>query len=62
VRNLIAYVKSSHTAPGTEEILVPGEPERREREKRMREGIVVHPATWTRIAETAQRHGLQLEA
>ncbi len=62
VRNLIDYVKSSRTAPGVAEILVPGEPERREREKRMRDGIVVHPATWSRIAETAQRHGLKLDA
>ena len=60
-RNLVEYVKSSRRAPGVSEILVPGEPEKRERERRTREGIAVHAATWQRIVDTAQRHGLRLQ-
>ena len=60
-RKLAEYVKSSRRAPGVEEILVPGEPEKRERERRSREGIAVHAATWQRIVDTAQRHGLNLQ-
>ena len=61
-RNLVEYVKSSRRAPGVSEILVPGEPEKKERERRTREGIAVHDATWKRIVDTAQRHGLKLQA
>jgi uncharacterized oxidoreductase len=62
VGNLVEYVKSSRRAPGVEEILAPGEPESRERQRRTRDGIAVHPATWHRIVETAGRHGVTLEA
>jgi uncharacterized oxidoreductase len=60
-RNLAEYVKSSRRAPGVSEILVPGEPEKHERERRTREGIAVHEATWQRIVDIAQRHGLKLQ-
>jgi uncharacterized oxidoreductase len=62
VGNLMEYVKSSRRAPGVEEILAPGEPESRERKRRTRDGIAIHPATWDRIVETAGRHGVTLEA
>ena len=45
VDNFLAYVKSSRLAPGFEEILIPGEPEVRERARRSKEGIFVEEDT-----------------
>ena len=58
VDQLVDYVKSSKLADGFTEILVPGEPERRERERREREGIPVDDETWRQITETAGRYGV----
>jgi len=57
---LIQHVKSSPLAPGFTEILVPGEPEHRERQKRMAEGIFVEDETWRQITEVATKVGLRL--
>ncbi len=38
---LIADLKSQPTAPGVEEILIPGEPEWRQKQKRLREGCPI---------------------
>lgn len=56
VDQLVDYVKSSKLAEGFNEILIPGEPERRERERREREGIPVDDETWRQIRETAERY------
>jgi len=58
VDQLVEYVKSSKLAEGFSEILIPGEPERRERERRQREGIPVDDETWRQIRETATRYGV----
>lgn len=58
VDQLVEYVKSSKLAEGISEILIPGEPERRERERREREGIPVDDQTWRQICETATRYGV----
>ena len=57
---LIRYVRSSPRLPGTEEILVPGEPEFREEGRRLREGIDVEDETWRQILEAAETVGLDL--
>jgi len=49
VDDLFRTVKNSPKAPGFEEILIPGEPERRLREKNLREGIYVEESTWNDI-------------
>jgi uncharacterized oxidoreductase len=54
------YVKSSKLAEGFSEILIPGEPERRERERRERDGIPVDDVTWQQIRETAERYGVKM--
>jgi LDH2 family malate/lactate/ureidoglycolate dehydrogenase len=51
VKDFLNYVKSSRVAPGFTEILIPGEPENRERERRMNEGIFVEDKTWDKITE-----------
>jgi len=58
VDQLVDYVKSSKLADGFTEILIPGEPERRERARRERDGISVDDETWRQIRETAQRYGV----
>ncbi|MBM4078421.1 MAG: Ldh family oxidoreductase, partial [Planctomycetes bacterium] len=56
---LIQHVKSSPLAPGFTEILVPGEPEHRERQKRLKEGIFVEDETWRQIVDVATKTGLK---
>lgn len=60
VSGLIRYVKSPPTAPGVEEILVPGEPEFRERRRRLRDGIPVDDETWRQMVRAAETVGLDL--
>jgi uncharacterized oxidoreductase len=49
VAGLVEYVKSSRLAPGFDRIMVPGEPEARERERRRAEGIYLADRTWSNI-------------
>ena len=58
VDGLVAHVKASPTAPGFDEILVPGEIEARQRERRLREGIPIDDETWRQIQETAAEVGI----
>lgn len=60
VDQLVDYVKSSKLAEGFSEILIPGDPERRERERRERDGIPVDEETWRQIRETAERYGVKV--
>ena len=46
------------TAPGFDEILVPGEIEARQTERRLREGIPIDDETWRQIQETAAEVGI----
>jgi len=57
---LIADIKSSKVAPGFEEIMVPGEPEWIEQEKRLREGISLDDAIYQRILDTAKNVGVDI--
>jgi len=49
VDNLLRTVKNSPRALGFDEILIPGEPERRLREKNLREGVYVEESTWNDV-------------
>jgi len=60
VDQLVDYVKSSKLAEGFDEILIPGEPERRERVRRERDGISVDNETWRQIRETGERYGVKV--
>jgi uncharacterized oxidoreductase len=62
---LIGYVKSARPRAGFDEVLVPGEPERRRRAERLERGIEVDERTWTEIGDAARVLGLadaQIEA
>jgi uncharacterized oxidoreductase len=58
--DLVRYLKSSPTAPGTEQILVPGEPEAMTEAERRRSGIFVEEQTWRQITEIARELGVQI--
>ena len=47
-------VRAVSPAPGFDEVLVPGDPERRTREVREREGIPVQDDTWQSLVDTAE--------
>ena len=55
---MIDQVKAVAPAEGFSEVLVPGEPERRERERREAEGVPVPEATWETIVRTARELGV----
>lgn len=58
VEDFAAYLKSSPTAPGFTEILMPGEVEIREEKKRRAEGIFVEDETWRQVVELARTYGV----
>ena len=58
VLRYVAYVKGARTARPGDEILVPGEPEQRMRQKRLAEGIPLADDTWASIVATARSVGL----
>jgi uncharacterized oxidoreductase len=62
VDRLSSFIKASRTAPGFDEILIPGEPESRAKAQREREGIALPETTWRELAELAGRYGLTEEA
>jgi uncharacterized oxidoreductase len=61
VDGLVDHVKSSRVGQGFSEILVPGEPEARERERRLREGIPIDETTWSQIMERADMLNLPIQ-
>jgi uncharacterized oxidoreductase len=53
-----AHIRSSRVAPGFEQILLPGEPERRSAEVRARDGIPVDDGTWRDVLAAAAKLGI----
>ena len=62
VDETIDAIKAGRKAPGVEEILVPGEPEWRIREQRLRDGIDLPEGTWQRIVASGARYGVTVKA
>ncbi len=62
VESLIRNVKRSATLPGGALILIPGDPERMEREKRLKNGIFIEDKTWEGIKELAEEMGVTVPA
>lgn len=54
-------IKDIPPARGFSEVLLPGEPERRSKEERSRDGIPVAEATWNAIVETGKSLGVTVE-
>ena len=57
-----ARVSGVPAAPGSDGVLIPGEPEARSREARRRDGILVAEPTWEAIQAAARQVGVQLSA
>ncbi len=57
---LIQAIKSNPPAEGFNEVLLPGEPERREYEKRLSQGIPVYPDTWESLKKVSHELGVDL--
>jgi len=60
VAEVLAAAKRAPCAPGVDEILVPGEPEIKMRERRTSEGIPIPDTTWKELAALAERFGVTL--
>jgi len=58
IDRMIRAVKSSPRAEGFTEILIPGEPERREETKRSKAGIPIPESSWESILNTCKEYGL----
>jgi LDH2 family malate/lactate/ureidoglycolate dehydrogenase len=62
VDRVVQNVKRVPPAPGFDEVLVPGEPEVRTREQRLREGIPLPDATWQALQDAAASVGVAVPA
>ena len=58
IDKLTAWVKASPPAPGVEEVMVPGDPERKTRAEREKSGIPIDETTWAALVETGVSLGL----
>ena len=59
VSQLIDYIKSCPRVDGCDEILLPGDPERRLAEKRSREGITLDEENWKALVKLAGSLGIE---
>lgn len=59
---VLQRVKKIRPAPGFDEVLLPGEPELRSAEARLKEGIPVADTTWQQIVEGGKSVGVDVEA
>jgi uncharacterized oxidoreductase len=55
---MVAFAKAARPRPGFEEVLMPGEPERRRRAERLAGGIDVDPRSWDDILAAARAAGV----
>ena len=60
-REFIQRVKSSRKAPGVGEIMIPGEPERKTRERLLRGGIPIADEVWQELEGIAEELGVDLK-
>ena len=58
MEEVISKVKTSKKAPGTSEIMIPGEPEFKTEESRLQNGIFVEDSTWEKISDIARELGI----
>jgi hydroxycarboxylate dehydrogenase B len=58
VKRYLGYIKGTKPARGVTEVLVPGEPERRVKAERMKNGVPLTDDTWAAISAAARHVGL----
>ncbi|NIM44987.1 MAG: Ldh family oxidoreductase [Nitrososphaeria archaeon] len=61
IDELIRHVKNTARVKGNDNIIVPGEPEYRERLMRIRNGVLIEDETWEAIKKVHRELGLKLE-
>lgn len=61
IDDMRAYVTDVPTLPGVDAVQLPGAPDFRIREQRLRDGIALPDETWRQIVEAAERAGLRLD-
>ncbi len=61
MKTYVDDMKSSERLPGVDEILLPGEIERRRRAERLANGVEVADGTWTLLGELAAKLGTNLD-
>jgi len=61
VDNLIHVIRNSPKAEGFEEILIPGEPEFREHQRREKAGIPIPERGWATLQDLCKQYGLESE-
>ena len=54
----ISYVKQSPPAPGVEEVMIPGDPERKAMAERLANGVPVDDTTWEEMVQAAVQVGM----
>jgi len=54
----ITYIKATAPAVGTESIMIPGDPERNNKDQRLKQGIPVDSGTWQQLVNTAASVGI----
>jgi hydroxycarboxylate dehydrogenase B len=59
IERYVEHIKSSRRMPGVEEILLPGEIERRRHAQRTADGVSIPDETWRQIGETAEKLGVE---
>ena len=59
VEGIVERLKSIEAAPGSAGVMIPGEPELAQKERRLKDGIPIAGATWARIERAA--HGLGID-
>jgi LDH2 family malate/lactate/ureidoglycolate dehydrogenase len=59
---LVNAIRNSPRAEGFEQILIPGEPEIRERERRLKNGIPISDRAWQSLMDTCKEYGLDVES
>jgi len=62
VKDYVKEIKASKKAPGVQEIMVPGEPELKTREKRLKEGIPISDEVWAELEQAAKELGVDIKA
>jgi len=62
VAKFVAMMKSSAPAAGYDEVLVPGEPEKRIEAERLESGIPIPDGNWQDLVDAAVRLGLNVPA
>jgi len=58
MKTLLDWVKSSPPRPGTEAVLLAGEPERRAMAQRLAEGLPIDANTWSELLDAARQAGI----